>query len=229
MNVPTSDKLKLLGLSEDEWIHLTDLTITDNMIADMRFYGCSRPPLITPDKWGKEVREYEMTPRQKRVIYLSAMGRTPIQIAEELGYSNAGVTNILRKPGVQERIAHQQSVIFQNDMKGWIKTLMTKSYGVIDEILTDHDEKSSVKLEAAKYVIDHVVGKATQNVEVSGNLLGDLITQLDEIKNTPIEPSYVAIPVDAGLADATAEKALVAMDDLVSQLIQTEHTVGKRG
>jgi len=144
--------------------------------------------------------------------------------------------HLVARPEIKALVMHQQDRMFSGNVKGQIKTLMGKAFGVVEHILDDSDEKSSVRLEAAKYVLDQVVGRSTQKVEVSGNLLIDIMTQLDQIKATPVEPDYVQLNptvVETEEAVATAKEILARpkgdMDSLVESLVDSSFVVGKRG
>lgn len=244
----TDEKLEPYGFTAETYVQLNDQTMTDEQMGDFKFIGLPKPPLVSDERWGK--RERELTPRQKKVINLLAMGKRNIEVAEETGYTIDGITKILQIPGVRERVAHRQEMLYQHDVKGHIKLLMNKAYGVVESILEDHGEKSSIRLEAAKYVIDHVVGKAGQTITVKGNLLSDLMTKLDQARDVtldvPDEPEYTQIQIDGSVADLAAEIAKNNLanvqsnidnfveqtdefDQLVENLVEKDFVVGKRG
>jgi hypothetical protein len=238
----TPAKLETIGMTEEEYLALSDTTLGDDLLGELRFCGFEKPPRVSDEAWNRRIGEAELSPRQKKVVYLAALGRSNSAIAEELNYDIATVQRIISLPGVRSRIAHKQEMLFQNDVKGHVRTLMNKAYGTLDEILSNDEEKASVRLEAAKYVIDRVAGKATQTVDVKVSLLGEFMRKLDSqerevqgILNTPVEPEYVEAEVTESVEPvvATAKESLVEvkedMDNLVDQLVQSDFVVGKRG
>lgn len=239
-----AEKLKALNLTVEQYESLTDDDLTEELIDELRFIGCDPPPLVVKKKWTKRKRFADLTPMHRTLVNMAALGKTPTVIAAETGMSRQNISTVLNREDMRALIAHKQEMLFQNDVKGYIKTLMTKSYGVFEEILDNAlgEVKPSVRLEAAKYVLDHTAGKATQTHEIKGNLLGDLIQTLDSARNvtaqiaaTPDEPSYVDLSVDEIVVEEKTEKAKAnlvplkdEMDELVAQLVPDEFTVGKR-
>lgn len=246
------NKLDLIEMSLETYESLTDDTITDEQLGDLRYIGSDPPPLLSKKKWNKRVGEKDIPYRHKTVIHMAAQGNNYAAIAEQTGYHIGTVQQIVALPGYKERIAHKQSIIFQNDAKGQFKALFMKAYGVVDEILTDPlgEVKPSVRLEAAKYILDHVAGKADQKVTHEVSLLGNLMSELDRAKDvtpqllaTPIEPSYVDVPVDEVEVETKTEMAKavlgtkiasgpaeddIELDSLVDDLVPNSFTVGKR-
>lgn len=232
-------KLEAAGLTLSEYDEFTDELITDDEIDLMQLHEIKRPPNVTVARWEQP---RVLTHRHKKIIHLAALGKTQPQIAAEVGMHIATVHKLIRAPKFQKAISKKQDNLFENDAKQYMKTLMNKSYATIEGILEDPEEKSSVKLEAAKYVIDHVIGKATQVVaHTDGSLLNQFLSRLDNqreviaIQSTPAEPEYVATEVNSQVADEKAATALKilekehdAMDTLVDSIIQGDFVVGRR-
>jgi DNA-binding CsgD family transcriptional regulator len=243
------EKLAEIGLTQSEYQELTDETITPDQITDLKEIGCESPPLVVTKKWAKRVKEKSLTPIQTKIVHLTCLGQTPLAIADQLGVSSNYVYIFLRRDDVKLRVAHKQNLMFSNDAKGYIKTLLNKAYATIDGILENEDgeAKPSVRLEAAKYVLDHVAGKANQTVQHNITVLTDIMNALDqakdvspkkvlEIQATPLEPEYVDSNPDDVLVEETVEKAKVnieplrdEMDKLADLLVPDEFVVGKRG
>jgi DNA-binding CsgD family transcriptional regulator len=243
------EKLAEIGLTQSEYEALTDETITQDQITDLKEIGCESPPLVVVKKWAKRVKEKSLTPIQTKIVHLTCLGQTPQAIASQLGITPNYVYVFLRREDVKLRVAHKQNLMFANDAKGYIKTLLNKAYSTIDNILENEDgeAKPSVRLEAAKYVLDHVAGKANQTVQHNITVLTDIMNALDrakdvtpqkviEIQATPSEPDYVSSNPDEVLVEENAEKAKASleplrdeMDKLVDLLVPDEFVVGKRG
>lgn len=238
------DALVAIGLTKEQYVELTDETCREELKGDLKFAGIPKPPLVSDKWWNGGKPGVTMTPRRKQAIYLMALGKSYGFIAEELDYNYNTLVKFLNEPEVQQLIAHKQEMIFQNNAKGRIKSLMSDAYDVVDYILKDRNEKSSVRLDAAKYVIDHVVGKSAQAIEIKGNLLGDLLSQLDELTKMaakdelPKVESVIDVTPSLPEAPPATETVVVSaplaeerpdMNNLVSQLVKTDFVVGKRG
>lgn len=234
--------LSALGITLSEFNELTDELITDKQILEIKrtlSVTGGKPPLVSNSRWAEV---FEITPLYNKMIMLAAMGKRPNVIAEELDLSAVRIARLLNSPYVKQKVAAKQDSLFEGGAKMHMKVLINKAFGVFEEILENADEKSSVRLEAAKYVIDHVKGKAVQTHEVRGSLLADLITKIDnekivhEIRETPEEPEYVDVSVNEAEVvedSATALKLLAPvrddMDTLVDSLISNKgFVVGKR-
>jgi len=233
------ERLVAAELTVEEYNGFTDESIEDDEISWMKKHEVKRPPKVSHGRW---MQPKELTARHYKMINLAANGSRASEIAEVVGMSLTKTQIFLAAPLVKKKIAARQALIFE-DMTAPMKMLFNRAFGTIEAILEDHDEKSSIKLEAAKYVIDHVIGKATQTVKHEGtSLLGEFMKRLDneravveKIKSTPIEPEYVAIEVKKETADeasATALKVLENskddMDTLVESIIQKDFVVGRR-
>lgn len=233
------------GMTLSEYNELTDESITDEEVQLLRKHAIPRPPKVCT---ARLTQPAELTTRHKAIINHAALGLTAPQIAEEMGMYIGYVKKLLASPLFKQKIASAQNRIFENNGKAMMGILKNKAFAAIEFILEDDNEKSSVKLEAAKYVIDHHIGKAKQLHEMDTSLLSDIITKLDsekhksperaveEIRATPDEPDYVAKDVDKSLADkasATALKVLEKSDDdmdtLVDNIVSGDFVVGRRG
>jgi len=127
-------------------------------------------------------------------------------------------------------VASKQAGLFENNAKSYMKTLMNKAFGVVEDLL-ETAEKDSVRLEAAKFVIDHVVGKAVSHHEVKGTLLVEVMNKLDSMKNvgptllaTPVEPEYVDVatdPVVVAENAATAKQLVGPVRDAVDTFMES--------
>lgn len=246
---PSAVGKKLLGtgITEDDYNAFTDESIKDNHIIRIKQLELPKPPKISLKRWNDA---FEITERHQQVILMAAMGKPRDLICEETGYSPSRVAQLLAMPKIKAKVLQKQDQLYSGKARDYIKTLLNQSYGVIQEILENNDEKSSVRLEAAKYIIDHTIGRANQNVNVNHSLLIDVMNKLDQqehlnevkkdvidIQSTPAEPAYTQIEAPKDVADslsATAVKEVVKvknnMDDLVNNILgdKSDFTVGKR-
>lgn len=215
---------ELLSAQSDEYALLTDETITDAQINELKALGIDKPPQVGWPRWmgPKDVKQ-----RHEWIIHLAAMGKTNRQIAREVGMTDSRISLIINTPAVKQAIQLKIKEYFGEDAKAYIKTLAHKGFEVIEGILVDQTEKGTTRLDAAKYVVDHTIGKAQQTVTVQGSLLSELMIKLDSgardvstdllvselLPSTEIKP--VAPPRDA-------------MDNFVDSLDLEEVVIGKR-
>lgn len=231
-------RLDLAELTLEEYHGFTDETVTDSEISLMRKHGIPTPSAVSEGRW---VQPIVLSPRHKKIIYLAASGKMPGVIAEEVGMSKVTVLRLLKSPLFKQKIEKKAETLYDAETKSYMKMLMNQAFANIQDILEDPDAKASVKLEAAKYVIDHNIGKAAQTVEVSSGKLNELIRRLDseravkQIEATPDEPAYADAVVSEEIADVAAATALKVlenkvddMDTLVDRIIEGGLVVGRR-
>ena len=139
-------------------------------------------------------------------------------IAKEIDMTNAWVCTILHTEHVRERVKVIQQELFGDKIEQRFKRSLPKAMDVMEESLGSDNEK--VKIDSAKWLLEKVTGKATQQVNVEGNLLGDLISQLDEAKE--------AREVDEVLQIEAKEDNYDPMDEWVLDNVPTHTGVGKK-
>jgi hypothetical protein len=230
-------RLEVLGenaMSVEDFLTLTAENASREEVKLLRMYNFPKPPNMVHSFWNLPMSD-ELSPRVRKVINLLALGRSPAMVAAEIGMTVDRVYKITALPEVKLKVAHKQQQLFENDAKQYMKTLMNKAYAVIDDILDDVDEKSAIRLEASKFVIDHVVGKANQVVEHKGNLLVEFINKLDaqsreveeatnrakvlgESKVVDVEANEV---LDIASEVATASKVLAPMKDAMDTIVDS--------
>lgn len=188
---------------------------TRAQLIELRSGGFPKPIGVPWAHWFSPI---ELSPRQELVIYLAANGWGPKRIAEEIGITKERVGAILKTPGVRDLVALKQQEIYGNQPKERLRNMTNKALDTLDEILNNEQEKSQLKADVAKYVVDQGVGKPTQTHEVKGNLLSELIMRLDNDKSREVvqETEKLAKPPDA-------------LETFVETHIPTDVKVGDRG
>ena len=160
----------------DDWYTLTDDNISEERLAELKHNDIDKPPNVTTGCW---LAPREITGRHLAVANLTAIGLSQADIAKEVGLSPMRVGQIQRHPKIRDIIKDKRQQYF-GEARDYIRSLVSKSVGVIDDILESHDAKDSVKLDASKYVIDQAIGKAQQSISVqSESFLKDVMNRLD--------------------------------------------------
>lgn len=198
----------------EELALLTNETITQEQIDAIKHAGLPKPDQITWEVWNAPRK---ISGRHEYIIMMSASGMTPKQICREVDMTELRIRSLVKIPKFARMIRQKRDELFGSDAKAHIKALVSKAVGVVEDTLDDKDEKGTVRLDAAKYVIDHTVGKATQTVEVGGNLLVDLVSRLDK-ESRDVSPANKSL--------ATTKDSL---DNFVDGIITEGVVVGKRG
>lgn len=194
---------------------LTDENITQEQINEMKMLGMYKPDTVSWDRWQKiqDIR-YE----HEHMIHLAASGIPQQEIADMLGYDNLHVSKILRTPEVKAKVEEQIVKIYGEDIKKALRDRARKSIGVVDKILVEGKEAEQASM--AKWVLEHTVGKASQEVNVHKTTLSQVILQIDQMKQNQLR--------DVGSMTEHLQKPKDHFDTIIEQVIPSGMVVGKR-
>lgn len=149
----------------------------------MRLLKYEKPAGITHAQWGAPTeQDSQDNSRHSLVLNLAAAGLSNAQIADEVGYSVSRVGQILLTPENKETVRKMQERFFGQSAADRIKSLVGKALDNVEHILESPQEKSNLKLDASKYILDHHLGKAMQKMEVKGNLFSSLLEQVEQLQ-----------------------------------------------
>lgn len=202
-------------LEEDEFTDLgtplpTDQTITQEQINEMKMLGMAKPDYISWERWQ---RIQDIRFEHEHMIHLAASGVSQMKIAEALGYDHVHVSKVLRHPDVQAAVRQRISDIYGEDHKKALKDRSMKSLEVVDEVL--ETGKESEKASMAKWVLEHSVGKASQDVNVKTTSLVEVIHQINQLRDVPGITQSLPKPKDH-------------FDTIIEEVIPKGMVVGKR-
>lgn len=131
-----------------------------------------------------ELPEDELSPRHRRLAELVAAGADGAQIKEALGYSDSRISVLKRHPLIAREIKRISDRIYEDTIGSRLKKMTDPALNVLESIITDKTNrvKTSEKLEAAKWILEKIDGKAMQKYDVGENLLGVMMDKLDAMK-----------------------------------------------
>ena len=112
-----------------------------------------------------------------------AAGLTNNQIARKLGYSAMSVSVALKHQFVQDEI-EKYRITRDYDIQTRLKEAADDGIQVIHEIINNDQEKSSTRLDAARWAIEKAHGKAKQEVSVESGTLGSFMELLKSMKSS---------------------------------------------
>lgn len=150
------------------------------------FKGEPRSPVGTPSK-----EKY----RRKVICYLKAIGFRNKDIKNTLNCSLAEVYKTLKSESAQEEIERIQREIFVTEPAKMFEAILPEAVKVAVSAMMSKKVNTSIRVDAAFKFMDRALGKPSQQVEVSHNLIKDLIQKMDQ---TGPEP---AIEADFNLLD----------------------------
>ncbi len=217
MNKLEDDEIELEPneFSELGSIPLTDETISQDQINEMKMLGMARPETVSSERWWRiqDVRyEHEF------MIHMAASGVPQKKIALELGYADAHVSKVLSTPEVRKQVQDQINEIYGSDIKKALKDRALKAISVVDDVLVS--DKESERASMAKYVLDHTVGKASQDIQVTKTTLSEFIIQINDMQSNQlrdVNPNSEVLP-----------KVKDHFDTIIEQVIPSGMVIGKR-
>lgn len=194
---------------------LTDETITQEQINEMKMLGMDKPKGVTWERWQriKTIRH-----EHEHMVHLVASGLTQAQIAKILGYDQQTVSRIMLNPVMKEKVRQQVQEIYGVDHKKALKDRTMKAMQVVDTVLTSGKETEQASM--AKWVIEHSVGKASQDIQVTKTTLSEVIVKIEEMKANQLR--------DIGSNASSLPKPIDPFDTIINEVIPKDLVIGKR-
>lgn len=119
--------------------------------------------------------------RWRLIARYHAAGLTNNQIARRLGYSATGISLALKQEFVQAEIQNYR-VTREYDIGEKLKEAADDGIAVVHGIILDDSEKSTTRLDAARWAIEQTRGKARQSVDVESGTLSSFMDLLKDMK-----------------------------------------------
>lgn len=207
-------------------LHTTDITdpdtpqdlpseaYTDDMIDELKALGLPKPPNL---EWSRWVAPKDFNHRHDLIIQLAAIGRTNVEIAEEVGMAKESISRLIALPKFRDKIKAKQDQLFGKQLRKRIEIIASKAVDVVEEVLNNPQEAMKYRMDAAKYMLDQAVGKAQQQIEVKGNLLQEVLIHLEQQERSIDTTSRNLV-----------DKPKDAMDDFIDTQLGEPIVVGKR-
>jgi hypothetical protein len=193
----------------------TDETITQEQINEMKMLGLPKPRLVSWERWQ---RIQNVRIEHQHMIQLAAMGYPQKKIAQEMGYTDASVSKILNTPEVKSEVNKIVQETYGDNIKKAMKDRALKAVTVVDDILDNPLSKSSDRLSAATYILDHTVGKPQQQINHTGNFIMEIMDEATRI--TKLREANPITPELTGKPDP--------FDTVLEQIVPSNVVVGKR-
>ena len=147
-------------------------------IKKMQGLRILRPAWIEIEQWESEI---DISPEERQIAFMASWGMKDSEIAEELGYTYDRVRNVLGTKRAKDKVEEIQSKVLKVNPKKWMEKLLPDALAVSHKIMMDEAVKPGVRLQAAFDIMDRVMGKAKQTVEVQDSTYRDLLQKLEEI------------------------------------------------
>lgn len=135
--------------------------------------------------------------RAKIICYLKAIGFKNKDIAASINGSIGEVYNVLKSQTAQEEIERIQTDIFVKEPQRMFESILPQAVRIAVAAMTSKKTKTSVRVDAAFKFMDRALGKPSQPVEHSHNLVKELITKLnDNSPEPPLDADFFVVQND---------------------------------
>ena len=111
------------------------------------------------------IKKHE-TPRDRLMVFMAAQGKTNGEIAKALNISPVTVANNLKQPWARERMQDELREAGRDELKELLKREGSASILKLVD-LRDNAESESVRLGATNSILDRLMGKPNQPLEVN--------------------------------------------------------------
>ena len=105
-------------------------------------------------------------PEHRAICLMKASAMTNKEIASAIGWSAPGVANVVKQPWAQEQILREIENAGREPVVQLLRISAQEATETILDTMRTADSKK-VRMEAAIHVLDRVLGKATNKIEVS--------------------------------------------------------------
>jgi len=138
-----------------------------------------------------------LSPRHRKLAELFASGASNASVAKALDYTEGRVSVLKGNPLIAREIERIRERVFESTVADRLKSMADPALSVIEAALNDQTNrvKHSEKLEAAKWLIEKLDGKAAQKIDLGGSMLGSLLDKLDSLKASGRSVDDLAIDV----------------------------------
>jgi len=129
--------------------------------------------------------------RAKVICYMKAIGFKNKDIANSLGCSSAEILRVLKSQFANDEIERIQHEIFVAEPAKMFEAILPQAVKIAVNAMMSKKVKANVRVDAAFKFMDRALGKPSQQVEVSHNLIKDLIQKMDQTApDQPIEADF---------------------------------------
>jgi len=144
----------------------------DNPKPEDKTYG---DWLLKPNK--------DLSFKHRQFCILFAGGATNKAICDNMGVTPGWISVVKSKTDIKNEVLRLQDRMFAENIEKRLKALGPYAADIIEKTLTSEDSeiKFDQKAGMAKWLAEKLTGKASQEIKVDGNLLGNLMDRLDQM------------------------------------------------
>lgn len=120
--------------------------------------------------------------RHKAAARLRAMGKNYTEIAKTLGYSRVHMSILFSSPTMNAEVARYRNRLYEQDLVIRMKELGPDAMDTFEKFIRSDKEKLKDRVDAAKWLLEKLTGKAKQEVNVESNTLAAFMGVLKQMQ-----------------------------------------------
>lgn len=124
------------------------------------------PSLVSPyfNALDPNLQIQRETPVHRIMLSMRVNGASITEIAEQLDYSVAHVSQVLRQPWARKRMSEMQQESSVGVLTRRIEKIGAKALSVIEELLDNEETPANVKSTTAQYAVNRLLGRPTDSI-----------------------------------------------------------------
>lgn len=193
----TSRRTKLQKLNE--LMQASGGEFTDQILAVMRKLSMPKPAAVDTVRW--ENAKEELTTRDKRALTMIALGMKEKQVCEQLGMGGPTLRSLLKSENGKEELGRVYDRFVVEEAKKRIDEILPIAMDTAFRIMMNEDTKDNVRMEGAFRFMDRALGRPTQQIEMTHDLVRRIYQKMDEMKNAPSEVMTSEVKSDNSRAE----------------------------
>lgn len=123
------------------------------------------------------------SPRHRLILWMTANGHSPQQIADALGITKQTVYTVRKQPWFREMFVRITSDLGKDSVTQFLKSEVMPSLETLREIRDDPNAKTSDRRGAATDLLDRYLGKPVAKVDDTGKAPADLPSEVEQLQN----------------------------------------------
>lgn len=129
----------------------------------------------------------------RMVIYYASIGFNDTTIAKQLNCQVSTVRRALASRSIKSEVDRLSTEVIKKQMDQIFTKILPEAVATTYSIMTSEKEKSTVRLEAAKQMMDRALGKPREMIEQKTTIIADVFDELKKAKENAIEVEHSTI------------------------------------